>query len=99
MIENRKDIIQKEIRRRAFLRSDALLLKNEYFKATHNTLDALEDVTGLPRTELESIANEVRYAFKPYDTDFFSIKNQLVTVLGSFAILIVLFWLLIVWII
>jgi hypothetical protein len=99
MIKNRENIIQKEIRRRAFLRSDALLVENEYLQATKNTLDALEDVTGLPRTELESIANEVRYTFEPYNSDFFSIKNQLVTVLGSFGILIVLFWLLIVWIV
>ena len=99
MIENRENLIQREIRRRAFLRSDTLLEENECLQATNNTLDALEDVTGLPRTELESIANEVRYAFKPYDTDFFSIKNQLVAVFGSFGIIIVLFWLLIVWII
>jgi hypothetical protein len=94
MTENRENIMQKEIRRRAFLRSDALVSENDYLQATNDTLDALEDVTGLPRTELESIANEVSYAFKPYDTDFFSIKNQLVTVLGSFGILIVLFGLL-----
>ena len=99
MIENRENIMQKEIRRRAFLRSDALVVENEYSQATQNTLDALEDVTGLPRPELESIANEVSYAFKPYDTDFFSIKNQIVTVLGSLGVLIVLFWLLYVWII
>ncbi len=91
--------MQKEIRRRAFLRSDALVSENDYLQATNDTLDALEDVTGLPRTELESIANEVSYAFKPYDTDFFSIKNQLVSVLGSFGILTVLCWLFAVWII
>ena len=91
--------MQKEIRKRAFLRFDALLQENEYLQATNHTLDALEDVTGLPRTELETLASEVRYAFTPYDTDFFSIKNQLLTVLGSFGILIVLFWLLVVWIV
>ena len=94
MVKNRENIMQKEIRRRVFLRSDALVSENDYLQATNDTLDALEDVTGLPRTELESIANEVSYAFKPYDPDFFSIKNQLVTVLGSFGILIVLFGLL-----
>ena len=99
MIENRENIIQREIRRRAFLRSDALLEGNEYLQATHNTLDALEDVTGLPRTELESIANEVSYTYQPDHAGFFSIKNQLVAVLGSFGVLIVLFWLLVVWIV
>ena len=99
MIKKRNNIIQKEIRRRAFLRSDALLMENEYLQATKNTLDALQDVTGLPRAELESIANEVAYSYQGYDADFFSIKNQLVAVLGSFGVLSVLFWLLVVWIV
>ena len=60
MVKNRENIMQKEIRRRAFLRSDALVSENDYLQATQNTLDALEDVTGLPRPELESIANRRR---------------------------------------
>ena len=61
MIKKRNNIIQKEIRRRAFLRSDTLISENDNLQATKNTLDALEDVTGLPRTELESIADEVSW--------------------------------------
>ncbi len=97
MTESREELMQNEIRRRAFLRSDAHLKEQQSRQATRYTLDALEDVTGLPRRELETIADEVSYSFKSYDTDFFSIKIQLVTVLGSAGILIVFFWLLIGW--
>ena len=99
MNEKQRQIMLKEIRRRVFLRSDTLTLERQYSQAAHNTLDALEDLTELPRAELESIANEVSYSFKPYDADFFSIKNQLVMVLGSIGILFGLLWLLYVWII
>jgi hypothetical protein len=99
MVGSREDLMQNEIRRRALLRSDVFLMEHQHRQATRYTLDALEDVTGLPRTELESIADEVSYSFEPYETDFFSIKNQLVTVLGSAVILIVFVGLLIRWII
>jgi hypothetical protein len=81
------------------LRSDALLIENEYLQASKNTLDALQDVTGLPRAELESIANEVAYSYQTYDADFFSIRNQLAAVLGSFGVFSVLFWMLVDWIV
>jgi len=97
MSANRENKILKEIRRRAFARSDALLQEHECTQATDNTLDALEEVTGLARIELETIAGEVHYAFKPYDRDFFSIKNQMVLVFGSLGIGIVLIGLLIGW--
>ncbi len=99
MSENRENKILKEIRRRAFARSDALLQEHECTQATGHTLDALEEVTGLARIELETIAGEVRYAFKPYDKDFFSIKNQIALVCGPLGIGIVLIGLLIGWLV
>jgi hypothetical protein len=92
------DKIQKEIRRRAFERKDSLRKEQEKMQTTQHTLEALQEVTGLPRAELESIANEVRYSSKPYEKDFFSIKNQFLMVFGSFGFLIFLIWMLILWI-
>lgn len=98
MKTNRENKILKEIRRRAFARSDVLLMEHHRAQAIDNTLDALEEVTGLARIELETIAGEVRYALEPCARDFFSIKNQITLVGGSFGILIVLIGLLIGWI-
>ncbi len=94
---NRKEKIQQEIRRRAFQRFD--FLRDEKLKVQHteHTLDALQQVTGLPRMELETIAEEVRCSFEVYEEKFFSVKNQAAMVLGSFGLLILLVWLLIIW--
>lgn len=92
------DKIQKEIRRRAFKRKDSLRKEREVMQTTQHTLEALQEVTGLPRAKLESIANEVRYSSKPYERDFFSIKNQFLMVFGSFGFFIFLIWMLILWI-
>ena len=99
MSANRENKILKEIRRRAFARSDALLQEHECAQATDHTLDALGEVTGLARIELETIVGEVRYAFKPYDKDFFSIKNQIALVCGPLGIGIVFIRLLIGWLV
>jgi hypothetical protein len=92
------DKLQKEIRKRAFQRRDFLRQKKEKIQTTQYTLDALQDVLGLPREELESVANEVKYSSEPYENDFFSIKNQFLMVLGPFGCLIFLIWMLILWI-
>ena len=92
------DKIQKEIRKKAFQRKDFLRQEKEKIQTTQYTLDALHEVIGLPREELESIANEVRYASKPYERDFFSIENQFLMVFGTFGCLIFLIWMLILWI-
>lgn len=92
------DKIQKEIRSRAFQRKDFLRQEKEKIQTTQHTLDALQEVIGLPREELESIANEVRYSSTPYERDFFSIKNQFLMVFGSFGCLIFLIGMLILWI-
>jgi len=98
MNADRKEKIQQEIRRRAFQRNDLLRKKMANMQNTTHTLDALQDVTGLPRKELETIAEEVRCSFEAYEEKFFSVKNQMAIVLGSFGILMMLTWLAIIWV-
>ena len=98
MNANTKESIQKEIRRRAFERFDYLQEEKVNLQNFRYTLDALQEVTGLPRVELETIAEEVRCSFEAYEEKFFSVKNQIVMVFGSFGILIILLWLVIIWI-
>jgi len=98
MNANTKESIQKEIRRRAFERFDYLQEEKVNLQNFRYTLDALQEVTGLPRVELETIAEEVRCSFEAYEEKFFSVKNQMVMVFGSFGILIILLWLVIIWI-
>jgi hypothetical protein len=88
---------QKEIRRRAFQRYDTLRHKEAQSQATGYTLDALQELTGLPRVELETIAHEVAYALNPYGNDFFSVKHQVLMVLGTFGIFFFLIPVLIRW--
>jgi len=99
MKANRENEIVKEIRRRAFARSDGVHQEHDIAQAVDYTLVALEEVTGLARIELETIASEVQYAVEPYDRDFFSIKNQITLGGGSLGLIIILFGLLIAWII
>jgi len=88
--------IQEEIRRRALEQSDSLQRESQKLVHTQDTLDALEEMTGLPRAELEKIAKEVRSS---HDQDhFFSIKRQilltLILGLALFSAVIVMVWLL-----
>ena len=99
MNANRKERIQQEIRRRAFERFDLLQEKKVNLQNSRHTLDALQQVTGLPRGELETIAEEVSSSFEAYEEGFFSVGNQTALVLGSFGMLILLVWLVIIWII
>ena len=98
MMANSKESIQQEIRRRAFERFDHLQEKKGNLQNSRHTLDALQEVTGLPRAELETIAEEVRCSIETYEEKFFSVKNQTTAVFGSFGILILLIWLVIIWI-
>jgi hypothetical protein len=90
--------IQAEIRRRAFERANHRILGQNHMQNDGFTLDALEEVTGLSRSELEQIAAEVRASFVRPRRDYFSIKAQLILVLGSIGILILLLVLLLLWI-
>ena len=49
--------IKKEIRRRAFEQSDRLQQEKQNQQDVQYTLDALHEVTGLPRPQLKTIAN------------------------------------------
>lgn len=98
MNAKRKERIQHEIRRRAFDRFDLLQEQKVNMQSSKHTLDALQEVTGLPRMELETIAEEVRCSFEAYEESFFSVKNQATMVFGSFGLLLLLVWLAIIWI-
>ena len=81
--------IQKEIRRRAFERADILRQEKQNRQKTEYTLDALQEVTGLPRIQLESIADEVKRCRQMMHDDFFSIKNQILMTLGLAGFIII----------
>ena len=74
----RDDRIQREIRRRAFDRMDLLARQKADALHTRHTIHALEQVTGLARPELESIAGEVSAQFAADGDNFFSIRDQLI---------------------
>jgi hypothetical protein len=93
MNANTKESIQQEIRRRAFERFDDLQEEKVNLQNSRYTLDALQEVTGLPRVELETIAQEVRNSFATYQENFFSIKNQMIWVFGSLGVFAFLTWL------
>ena len=74
--------INEEIIRRAVKQSDLKALEKEKLLKQQDVIDALEDVTHLPRLELENIAREVRESYAHGGDDFFSLKHQiLMTVL------------------
>ena len=82
--------IQKQIRKRAFKRADILQQERQHIQKTQHTLDALQEVTGLHRPELESIADEVRLSVQMTGDDFFSIKNQLLMTFGAASLILIL---------
>ena len=95
---NNEDRIQKEIRRRAFHRRDFLAQQTANAQYTQHTIDALQQVTGLPRRELETIAGEVTASFSADNDDFFSIKAQLIYAGSVFIPALTIIWLVIHWI-
>ena len=90
MNRKREANVQKAIRRRALERADALRQKRQLQQNTQRTLDALQEVTGLQRTELESIAEAVTLSLRMRYDDFFSVKNQILITLGLFGFLLML---------
>jgi hypothetical protein len=82
--------IQKEIRKRAFERADYWRKEKRNIEKTQHTLDALQEVTGLHRAELESIADSVTLSFRLRRDDFFSIKNQILITFGVFGLSLIL---------
>ena len=82
--------IQKQIRQRAFERADILRQEKQNLQKTQHTLDALQEVTGLHRPELESIADAVRLSHQMRKDDFFSIKNQILMTFGVASLILIL---------
>ena len=70
--------IRMEIIRRAVERSYLQHQRNQEELHTQDILDALEQLTGLPRFELDNIARDVRGCYIHDQDTFFSIKNQVV---------------------
>jgi hypothetical protein len=85
--------INRELRRRALDRSDRRKQDAADRQYTRNTIDALEEVTGLPRLELEAIAHEVSTSYGTGEDAFFSIKNQVILVGCALVPLFSLIWL------
>ena len=85
--------LKKEIRKRAFERRDRLRHEKQRRQDIQHNLDALYEVTELPRSELEAIARDARLSCMCHDEDFFSIKNQVLVACGIFGFVIILVWL------
>jgi hypothetical protein len=82
--------IRKEIRKRTFECADVLRQQKQNLQKTQYTLDALQEVTGLPRPHLESIADDVRISRQMTHDDFFSIKNQILMTFGIVGLILFL---------
>jgi hypothetical protein len=82
--------IQKEVRRRGLQRADELHQKRRLNAKTQHTLTALQEVTGLQRPELESIAEAVKLSLQAPCDHFFSIKRQILITLGIFGSILIL---------
>ncbi len=88
MSREMEERIQEEIVRRTLERSHFLQQEKEKLLHTQDILDALQEITDLPREELEDIAKEVRSSHVREDEGFFSIGNQII--LASIFVLIFL---------
>jgi hypothetical protein len=82
--------IQKQIRKRAFNRAETLRQERQDAQKTQHTLDALQEVTGLHRPELESIVDEVRFSVQMTRDDLFSIKNQILITFAAAGLILIL---------
>ena len=88
------EMIKKEIRRRAFEQSDRLQQEKQNLQAVRHTLNALHEVTGLPRRQLQTIANEAMRSYEVRTEKFFSIKNQILIASSGCSCALILAWLL-----
>jgi hypothetical protein len=92
MMMIKEEKILMEIRRQAFIHADQCCRKEENRQNTGYTLDALQDLTGLPRRDLETIAANVRAFYEPVEKDFFSVKNQLLMVSSGLSLICLSIW-------
>ena len=86
--------IKKQIRKRAFEQSDRQQQERLNLQDVEHTLDALHEVTGLPRAELKTIADEAMLSFNLRTEKFFSVKNQILIASSACSCAIFLAWLL-----
>ena len=89
---NKEEKILNEIRRQAFIRADQRCREEELVREARYTLDALQELTKLPRRELETIAAEVRARNLQEEKEFFSVKNQLLMVSSGLGFIGLLVW-------
>jgi len=90
-MNNNKKILA-EIRRQAFIRAHEYGRKKEDRQDTRYTLDALQELTGLPRHELENIAATVSTVYEPEEGGFFSVKNQFLVVSAGLVLSCLFVW-------
>jgi hypothetical protein len=82
--------MQKEIRRRAFQRADEVHWERQLNVKTQHTLAALQEVTGLQRPELKSIADAVKLSLQGPGDIFFTVKRQILITVGIFGSICIL---------
>jgi Mg2+ and Co2+ transporter CorA len=97
MSSERERYVLQEIRKRALQRRDDLQRQGRLTQAINDTLDALQEVTELPRTDLETIAAEVTGSRNAERDDFFSIRKQLLMVSTACGALATVIWGLVSW--
>ena len=92
---DRNEIILREIRRRTFMLANQLLREEEFRQDTQDTLDILQNATGLARLELEAIAADVHANYKHQEDNFFSIRRQIQLVGAGLGLILIMLWILI----
>jgi hypothetical protein len=89
---NKNEEILEEIRRQAFIQADQKRRGEEIRQDTRYTLEALQELTGLPRRELQAIAATVSATCGQEEEDFFSIKNQFLMVSAGLGLSCMFVW-------
>lgn len=89
----KKDVkILEEIRRQAIIRAIDKRREEEVRQDARCTLDALQELTELPRSELQAIAAAVSAAYDREKDNFFSIKDQILMVSTGLGLSCLLMW-------
>ena len=92
MMMNTEEPLLKEIRRQALIHAGQRRREEQNRRDLRYTLDALQEVTNLPRRELEAIAADVRAFYEPEDKGFFSVKSQFMMVSSGLALMGLCLW-------
>ena len=89
---NRDEKILEEIRRQVFIRARQKDREDEVRRDTRYNLDVLQELTGLPRHELQYIAATVSTTCDREEENFFSIKNQFLMVSAGLGLCCFFIW-------